>query len=56
MYQRMGFEVDCTYGKNAESIYNAIKSNSDEYETFENLTKEYMCFNVTRNKQSIRMV
>ena len=56
MYQRMGFEVDRTYGKNAESIYNAIKSNSYEYnsyeyETFENLTKKNMDYNVQMSQE-----
>ena len=40
MYQRMGFEVDRTYGENAESIYDAILSKSNDYETFQNLSKE----------------
>ena len=40
MYQRMGFEVDRTYGENAESIYDAILSKSNDYETFKNLSNE----------------
>ena len=40
MYQRLGFEVDRTYGENAESIYDAILSKSNDYETFKNLSNE----------------
>ena len=36
----MGFEVDRTYGENAESIYDAILSKSNDYETFQNLSNE----------------